>query len=645
MRYSAEHDHKLHIALIATYPEMTKRLVRLAAENDVLVDNYYASFENAVKIAKRIENSVDAILTRGGTGYAIKQSVDIPVISIPITPFDLYCSVQNLDKSVKEIGFINFHRKLYGVEEIEKTFDIKIHQMIFEKRCDIEKDVDELKQMGILTVIGGNVAAEYARQIGLNGIEITSGEEAIHTALQETIAIVHARWKEREAAERLSVAFQSISEGIVISDEKKEVVLCNTAAKKFFEIEQDDEHTDLKKFLSGPEISKVYTSKEAEMNHIMKMNRVTTNVSYIPIVLEDKVLGAVSKMEDITKIQQLEAQIRTKLSEKGFYAKYVFDDIITVSGNMNRIKEIAKLYAQTKSTILIEGESGTGKELFAQSIHNESPFAKGPFVAVNCAAIPENLLESELFGYEDGSFTGAKKGGKAGLFEMANNGTLFLDEIGEIPTSLQARLLRVLQEKEIMRVGGSKVIPINVRIISATNKNLKERVGTGTFREDLYYRLNVFNVKIPSLRERKEDIPVLCREFSRESESKYCIEKEKIFDSAIMPALQEYDWPGNVRELRNVMERLDIFLKGSMGTNQWEDMLSEIFIGRKECIDYEDTFCTEIRRGEDLKTTTAKFEKQIIEKLLDENDNNQELVARILGIGKTTLWRKLTNQE
>lgn len=644
MGYNGEHNQKLHIALIATYPEMTKRLVRLATESDVIVDNYYASFENAVEIAKQIENSVDAILTRGGTGYAIKQNVDIPVITIPITPFDLYCSVQNLDHSVREVGFINFNRKLFGVEEIEKTFNVKIIQMIFEKKDDIEKNVNEMKARGIKTVIGGNVAAEYARQIGLNGIEITSGEEAIHTALQETIAIVHARWKEREAAERLSVAFQSISEGIVISDEKKEVVLCNTAAKNFFEIEQD-EYTGLKKFLSGPEISKVYTSKEAEMNHIMKMNRVTTNVSYIPIVLEDKVLGAVSKMEDITKIQELEAQIRTKLSEKGFYAKYSFDDIVTVSGNMNRTKEIAKLYAQTKSTILIEGESGTGKELFAQSIHNESPFAKGPFVAVNCAAIPENLLESELFGYEDGSFTGAKKGGKAGLFEMANNGTLFLDEIGEIPTSLQARLLRVLQEKEIMRVGGSKVIPINVRIISATNKNLKERVDAGIFREDLYYRLNVFNVKIPPLRERKEDLPFLCKKFIAEWESLYCAEKEKVFADEIMPVLQEYDWPGNVRELRNIMERLDIFLKGHMGINQWEDMLAEISTDKKKSVEQRDIFHTEIERGVDLKTITARVEKQIIEKLLDENDNNQERVAKLLGIGKTTLWRKLTNQE
>ena len=227
---------------------------------------------------------------------------------------------------------------------------------------------------------------------------------------------------------------------------------------------------------------------------------------------------------------------------------------------MRDLKVMARKYAASYSNVLITGESGTGKELFAQSIHSGSPCRIGPFVAVNCAALPESLLESELFGYEEGAFTGAKKGGKAGLFELAHNGTIFLDEIGDMPLSLQSRLLRVLQEKEVIRLGGSQVIPVNNRIICATNKNLAHKVEEGLFREDLYYRINILQIHIPPLREHPEDIPVLARLlFEKKCKE---IKKRKEIRTNLLQMLKRYHWPGNVRQLDAFLERLLVLTDG-----------------------------------------------------------------------------------
>lgn len=241
-----------------------------------------------------------------------------------------------------------------------------------------------------------------------------------------------------------------------------------------------------------------------------------------------------------------ESFFRQNIIGKGYYAKYTFEDILGVSEKIKNAKAIASKLAKTNLTILIEGESGTGKELFASSIHNASDRKKAPFLAVNFSAISDELLESELFGYEEGSFTGAKKGGKVGLFEQANGGTIFLDEIGDISPKMQVKLLRVIQEKEIMRVGADRIIPVDVRVIAATNKNLRDMIDNGTFREDLYYRLKMGYIGIPSLRDRKNDIELIIKNIlENEADNKKKISKDAI------DILKEYNWPGNVRELIN----------------------------------------------------------------------------------------------
>ncbi|MCX7951270.1 MAG: sigma 54-interacting transcriptional regulator, partial [Clostridiales bacterium] len=338
-------------------------------------------------------------------------------------------------------------------------------------------------------------------------------------------------------------------------------------------------------------------------------------VTIKPVVQKENVYGLVvslKNMKDINKIIRDVTLINIDTT---------FDKIIGVSNEFLNVIDMAKKSAKTDSTVLILGESGTGKELFARAIHNESKRKNKPFVAVNCAAIPESLLESELFGFEEGAFTGAKKGGKIGKFELANGGTIFLDEIGDMPLHLQVKLLRVLQERRIERIGSNKGLDIDIRIIAATHKNLEEMVLTGEFRQDLYYRLNVIPIKIPPLRQRKEDIKILMKHILKKCSVK--INKNiKEFEGRVYECFLNYNWPGNVRELENTIEYL-------------------VNMESKEYISFEslpERFKVDEKIDEsiDLKLN----EKKLIEKAL-KMYNSRDEAAKALGIGRATLFRKI----
>ena len=281
---------------------------------------------------------------------------------------------------------------------------------------------------------------------------------------------------------------------------------------------------------------------------IIKIKGEDVIVTVNPLIHSEKLYGAVAIIRKYRDTENKQHMLRKKLVGKGYKARYDFNHIIGKSNAINKCKDIAKRMAKSNSSILITGETGTGKELFAQAIHNNSPRNRYQFVPVNCGAFPESLLESELFGYEEGAFTGARKGGKPGLFELAHNGTLFLDEIAEMPMNLQVKLLRVLQEREVVRIGGDRIINVDIRIVAATNRDLKSMVKRGEFRQDLYYRLNVLPLNIPPLRERREDILFLIEEVQKQFNSNFTLtEKAK-------ELLLSHNWEGNVRELRNYVE-------------------------------------------------------------------------------------------
>ena len=329
--------------------------------------------------------------------------------------------------------------------------------------------------------------------------------------------------------------------GVAMISQKGKVVICNPSLCRMFNLKSDISGNYIDS-IDDEKIREILSMKNAE-DEVVEFNNRYLSVNRYDIESFGKKMGTCFCIQEITYIKKLEQKLSKKIREKGQIARYTFDDIKTNSAEMKNTIELGRRIAKSDYTVLVTGESGTGKELMAQSIHNASKRAAQPFVAINCAAMPESLLESELFGYEEGAFTGAAKGGKKGLFEQADNGTIFLDEIGDMPIYLQTRLLRVIQEKQVMRIGGDKVIDVDVRIIAATNKNLVKMIEDDKFRADLYYRINVLPIKIPSLKERENDIIYLLEDF---------LGNKKVLSSESIEVLKRYKWPGNIRELINV---------------------------------------------------------------------------------------------
>lgn len=392
---------------------------------------------------------------------------------------------------------------------------------------DVSTLVDMLTHFNLLNGATRNILSKYAEKIvsRSQGLELTM-KGLIHTKkmLEQTLNMVQ--------------------DVVIAYDQLGNITLFNQEAKTFFSCSAE-EAQHVKRLLKqeGVECPSLWEEWKDVLTQVKKQKVILNNQH---TMIDGRMTGGVLTLKVAKRVEELELKIR--FHPKGHESKFGFDDLITVSERMKQIVQRAKKMAYTDLNVLILGESGTGKELFAHAIHQSSNRAKSPFVAVNCSALPDNLLESELFGYEDGAFTGAKKGGKPGLFEEAHKGTIFLDEIGDISPSLQSRLLRVIQQKEVLKVGGTRLFPIDVRVIAATNRDLSKMVAEGKFRDDLYYRLRVLQLDIPPLRERPEDIPHLATWFleRRGANPGHAYQ--------LKDALMRYPWPGNVRELENTME-------------------------------------------------------------------------------------------
>lgn len=378
---------------------------------------------------------------------------------------------------------------------------------------------------------------------------------------------------------------------------------------------------------------------QPEIGEFLEIGNSKVVANRVPIVVDKKIEGVVTTFQQIERLQKLESKVRRQLAERGLAAKYNFNDILGNSPSLQNAVDLAKEYASVDSTILIYGQTGTGKEVFAHAIHNLSKRKNEPFVAINCAALPESLLESELFGYVEGAFTGARKGGKIGVFEMAHGGTLFLDEVGEMSPMLQARLLRVIEQGEVMRLGDSSIVPVNVRLIAATHRDLRQMIEKNEFRDDLYYRLNVLSLKIPPLKDRGRDIIVIARKFLDD----FCHRRGKLtgkFSPDAENVLLLYNWPGNIRELRNSMERLAM--------RPWKNNIDSIDVSNALLLEEPvSTDFVKYKKAESvydqnmLDQKVSSLEKQVIKRILEECNGNRAEASKRLGISRTTLWRKL----
>jgi propionate catabolism operon transcriptional regulator len=388
----------------------------------------------------------------------------------------------------------------------------------------------------------------------------------------------------------------------------------------------------------------VLTRGWPDLDSVEQLGHRTVVVNRVPVFEQGVQTGAVLTVVDSGEVERVTTRLRLHHQVKARHARYHLDQVIAVSTRMKQLLTLCETYAKrSDTTVLISGESGTGKELIAQGIHNASRRATGPFLAINCGAFTESLLESELFGYEEGSFTGARRGGKAGLFEAAHQGTLFLDEIGEMPLVLQVRLLRVLQEKEVMRVGGRESIPVDVRVISATHRDLLAMVGQQQFRQDLFYRLNILQAVIPPLRERPEDMSLLAATLVNGALKRAGLQDQaRDIVKAVMPLFLSHTWPGNVRELENAAERLAIgciAIGAIPAADDLQRLLPELHALRLAGSGPRPSAAAAFTPA--LKAVTRQTEKVHLQTVLSDCAGNQTEAARRLGISRATLWRKL----
>ncbi len=466
----------------------------------------------------------------------------------------------------------------------------------------------------------------------------------MHKDKNNTIKITKELTNLKEVKSMLGAVFYATQDAISVVNKEGLGIMINPAYTKITGLSEKDiigkpATVDI---AEGESVHmQVLATKKPVKGSLLKVgpNKKEVLVNAAPIIVDGELKGSVGVLHDITEMNKLSEELKqAKQIIRKLEAKYTFDDIAGNEDSIVDAIEKAKKAAFTPATVFLVGESGTGKEIFAHAIHNASDRKYNQFVRVNCAAIAQSILESELFGYEEGAFTGAKKGGKKGLFEEANRGTIFLDEISEISVETQAKLLRVLQEKEVVRVGGTKSINIDVRIIAATNANIEESVKQGKFRKDLYYRINMFPIKIPSLRDRKGDIELLARLFIKKFNQEYGRNIEGIKDDAIK-ALIEYDWPGNVRELENIIGRAIISMRINEKIIEKKHMPKFSFREQSDKLPIDgDLYDLESMTLEEL---TRSLEKTYIIQVLKEHNNNKTKTAKVLGISLRNLYYKI----
>ncbi|WP_372999384.1 sigma-54-dependent Fis family transcriptional regulator [Lutispora sp.] len=448
-------------------------------------------------------------------------------------------------------------------------------------------------------------------------------------AIEKMLEIIEYNKKLESAKIYTDTIIDSIPAGIMTSDLDGNIITVNKHMLYLFgyteeEMKQKKAYSlfeDWDNAIKAIRLNDNYLDEDVFVNS--RKNVLQYNLSVYPIRdIKENLNGVVYVFKEVRKVRKLANKIM------GRQAIYTFDKIIGNNKEFLKTIEFAKQIADSRSTILIMGESGTGKEVFAQSIHNYSNRRNETFVALNCGAIPKNLIESELFGYEEGAFTGAKKNGHPGKFEIADGGTIFLDEVGEMPLDMQTRLLRVIEEGTVCRIGSTKEIVVDVRIIAATNKDLVEEVNRGNFRKDLFYRLNVLPLRLPALRERKDDIPLLIDYFMNKI-SKRINKKVIELTKDYLKELIEYDWPGNIRELENLIE-----LVLNTGCIDHNHIKSKKAIGNENYIDIEEA-----------EFNLEKVEKEIIIKALKRFKGNITNCAKALGIGRNTLYRKISKYK
>jgi propionate catabolism operon transcriptional regulator len=500
----------------------------------------------------------------------------------------------------------------------------------------VQLRINDLVLQGCKVMIGSPMVTEIAQRSGLAAVLLYTAT-AVQRALDDALALCRAERSEAAKRQRLDDILRHLAEGVIAADRNRMIETINPAAAAMLGLDRNAVvGRPLADVVPDLELTPILNGMP-DVERVMKLGDRSLVVSRIPLMEDNVWTGAVIALQETTAVQRVDRSIRIHNRPRSEVARYRISDLVGSDPGLVRIRRLAERYAPTGSTVLITGESGTGKELLAQGIHNASPRHFQPFVALNCAALPETLLESELFGYEEGAFTGSRRRGKVGLFEAAHQGTIFLDEIGDMPLLLQTRLLRVLQEREVLRLGALDPTPVNVRVIAATNVDLRQRVEAGSFRADLYYRLNIIMLHMPALRERLGDVPVLARMLAEKISQR--LGRPAPSPEMLEPLLEllaGYAWPGNIRELENVLERYLASFDGDVPPDV--ETLQMIAPEHAHFLRIAD-----LPSG--LKGHRKAHDADLLSQAIAQCDGNYKAAAKLLGISYTTLWRKMKEHQ
>jgi propionate catabolism operon transcriptional regulator len=602
------------------------------------IDLVDGTFAGALTLAReRVQaGTADAFISAGSNAAILRQGLAAPVATIQLTGFDLLRTLIRAKRSTNRVGIVTYGEVIPELDAAKELLNIEIRQYAYRTPDDARHCFRELRDAGFRVIVGSSLVVELANEYGLTGL-LAYSLDSIRRGIEDAIELARVARLEASRYERLNAVLHSLHEAMLAVDGEHRITAVNPPMQQLLGRAQAGLLGRLLEEVE-PELSlRAALSSGVEERSVVQRFAGRDWVTHrTPIRELGDTVGAVLMLHDAQNIQAAEAILRIQQRRQQPMARHSFAGLLGESAAMRRAVQTARRYARTDLTVLLSGETGTGKELFAQAIHNESARTAQPFVAVNCASFPETLLESELFGYEEGAFTGARKGGKRGLIEAAHNGTLFLDEIGDMPMPLQSRLLRVLQEREVTRLGSSAAVPVNLRVIAATHQPLERMVQERRFRQDLYYRLNALRLTLPPLRERREDIAPLARAALVRSlkETRAGVSQQGLLEP-LLAAMHWYDWPGNVRELENVCARL-----AALHADSWQDATPGPQV-------LEEEFPELFPRGSAPARTPAvagPLADRVAE-AMRLSGNNRQQAARRLGVSRSTLWRWLRQVE
>lgn len=615
------------IVLFSTTPGMTKRcrevLRRRGYEN---IPIYEMTTTFALEQAEKcIREGTRVIICRGGTAEYLRHFLDVPIIDVRHSFLSIFLTVRKLRNKYQSIGIIGFYHTCEAVRNYNAVMQDNVQIYEVSSTEQFENQFHIAVQNGAKVIMGGFQIAEICHKYHFPYCSTEPDDSDVSKALDEALYSLRIEEERSQQVSLLSTVLNSTNEGIVSINREGVILHINRIARNLLQCSTGMQISDI---MPAEKLLQTANSGEEFYSEIVTIRGVSVVCSCQAIRLQGQAAGAVLTLQEESTIRTLDSRIRKRELSHGHFAKKDFSDIIGSSSTLAEVKKTAKRYAKSNSTVLITGETGTGKEIFAQAIHNYSERRHEPFVAINCAALPRSILESELFGYVKGAFTGARNEGKAGIFELAHKGTVFLDEISEMSTDVQVKLLRVLQEKEVTRIGDDKVIPIDVRILAASNKDLQKEIEEGRFRDDLYYRVCVLELYIPPLRERIRDIPELVRHFLRGRKS-LTIKAEQI--------MAEYSWPGNIRQLSNTTERLDVLCNNDIITEEDVRQVLRFTQNKQEYTIPSQHVPSNIACNQRLED----MQEKMIRDVLQQVGGNREMASQMLGMSKTTLWRRL----